>query len=510
METTWHLKVPKIFHMYWGGEKLPYLRFLTIQSFMNQNPDWKIMFWYPKSSASSVITWSSRELDYSLSCDDYINELKKLPIEINEIDFEDYGFDNNISEVHKSDFLRLQLIADYGGVWSDADIFYFNPITNLSVNTIENKDKETFVCTCYYGHSVGFFMGTAKNAFFTNMAANSINAYKEYLSHIYQYLASDLWNKHYPTLESIEQISPVVNIPMDAVYSNDADDVPSIYDGSPPKFTPNSIGIHWYAGHQLSGKFLEETNGGLNNLPNSVMGNLLKTNHVNNSGICLLLWVTSDCNLSCPLCVVKYSQEMTEGYEMSIAEVKEIIRSSNERGIYYSMIWYSGGEPTVWMHLKEATELFYDSGICRDITLVSNGTNPDRIFEISKMMPYYAISSTQTTPEKLDRFKNSGDVIFYNDGEHKQLPNEPVEDSLPASCCNTRSFVGRQINQVNYIDGKIYYCCNALSLSKKTGLTEDLFCNFEEDFVSKFSNKKYDKDICMYCLCNGNILNNIK
>ena len=52
----WQLNIPKIFHVYWGGGVMPYIRFLTVKSFMKYNPDWEIMFWYPKYPSTHV-TW---------------------------------------------------------------------------------------------------------------------------------------------------------------------------------------------------------------------------------------------------------------------------------------------------------------------------------------------------------------------------------------------------------------------------------------------------------------------
>lgn len=277
---TWHLKVPKIFHIYWGGDQLPYIRYMVVKSFMQQNPDWKVMFWHPKTTASFLVSWPSMELNYKIDCDNWLDKLKELPIEVNEFDFEGYGFMQEMSEVHKSDFLRLKLLSTYGGVWSDADVFYFKPIINLEVNSVENKDKETFVCICFYGHSIGFIMGTENNGFYKAMVNHSLEAYQDYIPQAYQYMASELWNKHYLKLEMIEAITPVINMKMDTVYCNNADDISAIYDGTLPKFTENSIGIHWYAGHQMSGNFLRETNGGLDNLPDNVLGNLLKDNQV--------------------------------------------------------------------------------------------------------------------------------------------------------------------------------------------------------------------------------------
>jgi predicted SAM-dependent methyltransferase len=41
------------------------------------------------------------------------------------------------------------------------------------------------------------------------------------------------------------------------------------------KFTNNSIGLHWYAGHNLAGDFLRSTNGGVNNPKTCVFGKTL-------------------------------------------------------------------------------------------------------------------------------------------------------------------------------------------------------------------------------------------
>jgi hypothetical protein len=67
-----------------------------------------------------------------------------------------------------------------------------------------------------------------------------------------------------------------VNIDMDAVYAHNALNIPDILNGKPSHFTDNSIGIHWYGGHPLWGNFIKETNGGLSNLPNNVIGNVLR------------------------------------------------------------------------------------------------------------------------------------------------------------------------------------------------------------------------------------------
>ena len=258
LKNQWHLHIPKILHVYWGVGSLPYLRFQTVKTFMKLNPDWKIILWLPKHP-SKVLTWNTGQLNYSSTWADYTVDLLNLPIEKKYFDLKEYGLSNNISEVHKSDFLRYHLLSEYGGVWTDMDILYFKSIVDLEVNKKENKDKETFVCISKYGHSNGFFMAAKGSKFFGEMFKL---AYDADLSK-YQGNGPDLCNKYYPKLEAINEFSPAIDIGMDAVYFYNAQRLLEIYDIKDAKFPETSIGIHWYAGHSLAGKFLNETNGGL-------------------------------------------------------------------------------------------------------------------------------------------------------------------------------------------------------------------------------------------------------
>jgi hypothetical protein len=78
------------------------------------------------------------------------------------------------------------------------------------------------------------------------------------------------------TLKIINQFSPAVNIGMESVYSYDANSQLDILRAGTPKFTQGSIGCHWYGGHKMWEQFIRDTDGGLKNLPNNIIGNLLK------------------------------------------------------------------------------------------------------------------------------------------------------------------------------------------------------------------------------------------
>lgn len=268
----WHLTIPKILHTYWGGGIMPYLRYVTIKSFMKYNPDWEIMFWYPKYPFTKI-KWRTGELDYKIHCKDFLPELMNLPIKKTVVDFNEIGFLNDVTENFKSDYLRAHTLNTIGGVWSDMDIIYFKPITNLIVNDPKNKHIETFVCISGYGHSNGFLMSIKGNKFYEKILLLSKHNFNQSL---YQSIGPTLYNTYYRDIQLINKLAPTVNIEMNTVYSHNAGQIHEFLDGTPPRFTNGSIGSHWYAGHPQWEDFINVTNGGLINLPNNIIGNLLR------------------------------------------------------------------------------------------------------------------------------------------------------------------------------------------------------------------------------------------
>lgn len=275
----WYLDIPKILHVYWGGEKLSYIRFLTIKTFIKHNPDWKVIFLYPKQYTKTT-SWLTYENKNTLSeYTDFMPDLKKLPVEFQEIDMNTYHISNNISEVHKSDFIRLIQLSQMGGLWSDMDIFYIKPMNDFYLNNKFYNGVQTYVCIREYGHSIGFMMASEGNKFFKKLHELSM---AQYDPRWYQTLGARLYNRYFETIEKVNSLTPAINIQMDVVYPHVAGLEHELIDGTLPKFTERTIGVHWYAGHPQWEKFLEKTNGGLINLPDCIIGNLLKSE---NNGI---------------------------------------------------------------------------------------------------------------------------------------------------------------------------------------------------------------------------------
>jgi hypothetical protein len=259
----WYLsKIPKIAHFYWGGRQLSYLQYLTIVNFKKLNPDWKINFYFP-AHPQIHSSWGSYEQKYNFCGDDYFNKLMELGVDVKKIECKELGFSEDISEVHKSDFLRWYLLSTVGGLWSDMDILYFRPIENMSLNCKENSEIDTIVSICRYGHSIGFLLSSPNNKYFKELWDNS---HKYWTKENYQSIGVSMINKLFPSIESINKILPelkVINLSMSTVYPLDATQIKNIFRSISSKLIHrDTIGLHWYAGHPLAGEFLFKTAGG--------------------------------------------------------------------------------------------------------------------------------------------------------------------------------------------------------------------------------------------------------
>ncbi len=269
-QVIWHLNIPKILHVYWGGGVLPYIRYKTITSFIKHNPDWEVRFWYPVNSYVGDVTWKTKELDYEVNCKNFLHKALDLPITRCSFDFNKMIGRNDIAENFKSDFIRAYLLSTIGGVWSDMDVIYFRPMYRLKVNITENNNKKTFVCMNKLNHhSNGFLMASTGNAFFHQTL---ILARDNFDPAQYQSIGPSLYNRFFPTLRQVNKYSPAVNLSMDTVYSHGAVELLE----TKVNFTEESIGCHWYAGHSVWEKFFRDTDGGLRNVPDCVIGKLLK------------------------------------------------------------------------------------------------------------------------------------------------------------------------------------------------------------------------------------------
>ncbi len=262
----WHLrKIPKIAYFYWGNAQLPYLRYLSILSFRKWNPDWEVNLYLPSKLYAGALVNTSK--DYKFTGKDYSSYLKGLNINIKTMnipfieekckDLE--GACGSKQEVYKSDFLRWYLLSTIGGLWSDMDIMYFKSMENLAINKPENKKTNTVISLHpEYGHSVGFLLSSVNNEYYKYVLKK---AKENFAPQHYQSIGVDLLFP-FPSVYSIEKkfkTIKVKDIPIKTVYAYDVRNIKKIYNtNNMGRYGEDSIGLHWYAGHEMTTKYLNE------------------------------------------------------------------------------------------------------------------------------------------------------------------------------------------------------------------------------------------------------------
>jgi len=278
----WHLEnIPKIVHFYWAGKKLSFLQMMSVYSFWQLNPDWEIRV-HSCVDTNNKITWETKEQEYPDNYEDFSVKLGEIPVKFKYHDIKDYGLSNDLTEIHKSDILRLQFLSRKGGLYCDMDILFIKPIEYMECNTPENRDKDTFVSICHYGHSIGFLMSSKQNEYYKDLYNKAYKVATDNIKLGYQQVGAPLINTYYREIHTIP--GNVCNISMNTVYPYDANHISNMFIGNDlSKITEHTIGVHWYAGHQLAGRYLNDTNGGLTNLHQCVITSLLKDCYSNST-----------------------------------------------------------------------------------------------------------------------------------------------------------------------------------------------------------------------------------
>ena len=254
------LQIPKIIHFFWDKTPLSYLQYLTIVSFNKFNPEWRIIL-HQTNKAYGSVTWVTPENRIKHSGKDYYNNLINLDyVELNDIDFNELGFTENLPDVYKSDYLRWYLLSTIGGVWSDMDILFIKPLSDLDLP----EDTETVVCYGPEKHIIGFLMSKPYNDFFKVVLDDVNNVFN---SNDYQCIGSKLLNKHQ---DNVLYRKDVYNLDKTAFYSYDHHVINKIFNESDLSLiTDKTIGIHWYNGSPISKNFtniFDEDNTNFNNL----------------------------------------------------------------------------------------------------------------------------------------------------------------------------------------------------------------------------------------------------
>lgn len=225
--------LPKILHLFWGGERLSYLQYLTVVSFKKHNPDWRVWLWRT-DSPSAQAHWPTGEQELYEGKDFLRATEKNCKVKtINDLAI------RPVHTVQQSDIARGRILFEHGGVWSDFDILFIRSIKSLG-------DADIYLCNPY----IGFLIAKPKQEFFDRWSWIGADLVARNMSYDYQSTGRYAVDRALSDTEARFE-----EFPVDMIYPYGPDDIEELFFGDSDKTTPQTIGIHWYNGHPLAKKY---------------------------------------------------------------------------------------------------------------------------------------------------------------------------------------------------------------------------------------------------------------
>lgn len=262
-------RYPRILHLYWVG-KLTFLNYITVLSFKRYHPGWIINI-YTTNNTSNDITWSTDEQKLKIHDDveDYFDKLSGVNIIDCSWIIEELNI-TSMNYIYQSDIIRVYLLNKYGGVWADFDIIFIKNIENIFCNYNRDILFECYVPYFIY-YPIGFFISNRGSEVFKYVldmqlfSKNDSNSYQKYGSELFHYTLQ-LYHGYtspqkygYGSPLKSDKIHFLNNQYYLPCQSNAINQLYRI--GSElPGVTDNTVGIHWFNGHDLSKRYINMFN----------------------------------------------------------------------------------------------------------------------------------------------------------------------------------------------------------------------------------------------------------
>tara|TARA_Y100000310_G_C20683173_1_gene817319 strand:+ start:98 stop:976 length:879 start_codon:yes stop_codon:yes gene_type:complete len=267
-----HKQIPQTCFFYWGNTKLSFLNYLSLVSFKENNPDWKIVLARPTDNLIVEPPTPHHSQGY-VGEKDYMHQALRAADDVLKIDFEKItGTKKELHDVQRADLTRLYVLSEYGGMWSDMDILYVKSNTNINFQkylisgTIENFDTSICYCDAGAGHnynSTGALFSSKNNSMYKylfNKAAERIISLGENNVGDYQMVGPSLLNSYVPDLIDKMPELNVANIAYKVFYPwGWWGEIEGFFNRkNETRITDETIAVHWFKGDPNSAKHLNK------------------------------------------------------------------------------------------------------------------------------------------------------------------------------------------------------------------------------------------------------------
>lgn len=165
-------KIKKKMSFFWAGDRMSWMRYMTLKSFRHFHPDWEMLL-YTTNVLNNAAGWSTHDMQ---DCSEYKGEnyMKRLgDLDVKIVDWSPPVVKfPKLVPAQASDICEWEILADGDGFFSDMDILYVAPIP------YETLKKADVVCCLTLGYmTIGFFGAAAGTKFFEDILIESHTGY---------------------------------------------------------------------------------------------------------------------------------------------------------------------------------------------------------------------------------------------------------------------------------------------------------------------------------------------
>jgi len=242
--------IPLNFGLFWSGENLSYLRYLTFKTLRHFHPHDRIRLFLSKKYTKNV-KWNREKQDFQNKANDskdYLPELDKIGVET----VKDFDMFYDLPPNYASDVFRYWFLRNHGGgIYLDCDQIILQSFTKLPLET------NGFIYCGYEGYyPVGVLCGSDNHPIVRIMDKNirkhiNLNNYNS----AGPYAMAQLMNVIKEKKLEKEMLLDSLNVPSICFYPvKYSDQIVAVYEG---KFNipKESMALHWWGGLPASQKF---------------------------------------------------------------------------------------------------------------------------------------------------------------------------------------------------------------------------------------------------------------
>ena len=226
--------IPKICHFIWtAGVKLSWLQALSVDSFRRHNPEWQI-----------ILHLISRARGKNM-CADYAGPNRFRSVIFDHVVFHP---STKLHGIQQSDLLRMQILFEHGGVYSDFDMLWLRPMLEFP------RGFETTVCWYKDHYNMSNIVSEPDGPFLKDV----IERQARVTSKDYQAYLTEMFNREYPDVNALQKRFPrILAIPYNWFYPYSIYTLEQLYIDD-IDLSAGAYGIHWFNGHPLSQEYLRQ------------------------------------------------------------------------------------------------------------------------------------------------------------------------------------------------------------------------------------------------------------